>query len=196
MTDAREPHLLQPIETERLILRRMRAGDLDDFLAYRNDPQVQEFDGMSGLSREEGERFIEGQTDRLIGVPGQWLQIVIELKETGSVIGDLGFRIDGDLPFTAEIGYRLGLPYQRQGYATEAARALLGYAFGVLRLHRIEAYVDCNNRDSIALLERLRFRREAHFVESYPSENGWTDEYLYALLEREWEAMQVHTPAG
>jgi RimJ/RimL family protein N-acetyltransferase len=164
----------------------MTDEDLASFLAYRNQPEVNAFGGTRAMTSAEAQRFIDRQKERLIGVPGQWLQILIEVRETGRVIGDLGFRVDGEFPYTAEIGYRLGTADRGHGYATEAASGLLDYAFGVLRLHRVIAYVDCDNAASIALLERLHFRREGYLVQSYLNGDRWVDEYLYAMLDAEW----------
>lgn len=68
---------------------------------------------------------------------------------------------------------------------------MLDFAFPSLHLHRIIAVADCRNAASFALLERLRFRREATFLQSYWDTDRWTDEYLYAMLEEEWREREV-----
>jgi [ribosomal protein S5]-alanine N-acetyltransferase len=88
---------------------------------------------------------------------------------------------------TYEIGWALGRPYQQQGYATEAAVALLAHAFETLRAHRVVATCQPENVASWRVMEKLGMRREAHFREHLLRETGeWWDEYFYALLAEEY----------
>jgi RimJ/RimL family protein N-acetyltransferase len=175
-----------PLESERLILRHVEPRDIEVFMAYAGDPSVQAFQGWPEMSEHRARRFIEGQKDAVLGEPGEWVQIALEWKELGAMVGDLGFRVNADLPHEAELGYRVAGAYQRRGFAREGAARLLDHAFSVLRLHRIIAYTACENHPSIGVLERLGFRREGHFRKSYKVHGEWIDEYLYALLEEEW----------
>jgi ribosomal-protein-alanine N-acetyltransferase len=80
------------------------------------------------------------------------------------------------------LGYWMGAPFARQGYMTEAVRALIPFAFGPLRLHRLEAACIPSNAASIRLLEKCGFAREG-LARRYLCINGlWQDHYLYALL--------------
>jgi RimJ/RimL family protein N-acetyltransferase len=119
------------------------------------------------------------------GVPGQGFQFAIELKETGKLVGDCGFRIQQDTQ-QAEIGFTLSRDYQRKGLASETISCLLDYAFLHLGLHRIFAITDCQNGPCVALLERLGLRREGHFLQNVWFKGKWADEYLYAILRDEW----------
>ena len=73
-----------------------------------------------------------------------------------------------------------------KGYATEALRAMVDYLFANLGKHRIVASVDPRNTPSIRLIERLGFRKEAHFKESYYLRGEWVDDIIYAMLRTEW----------
>jgi RimJ/RimL family protein N-acetyltransferase len=174
------------IHTDRLVLRRFRPEDLGAFMAYRNDPEVVRFDGLHGISEERARAFLVEQEGTPAGEPGIWMQIAVERRGEG-LIGDCGFQVDEKLPGTAEIGYRLARGSWGQGYGSEAVSGVLDWAFGMLQLHRVLALIDTRNVHSIALVERLGFRREGFFVESYREPDGWSDEYLYAVLEREWK---------
>lgn len=118
---------------------------------------------------------------------GEWYQPAIELKSTGEVIGDVAFLRKRQDSRQATLGYTLAQAYWHQGYASEAVRAIMDYLFAELDLHRIIADCDSENSASVKLLERLGFRREAHFIESYRLEDCWGDEYQYGLLKREWK---------
>jgi len=85
----------------------------------------------------------------------------------------------------AEIGCTLSKNYQNQGYATEALGAMIEYLFLTLNKHRIIASVDPRNTASIRLIERLGFRKEAHFKESYYLRGEWVDDIIYAMLRTE-----------
>jgi RimJ/RimL family protein N-acetyltransferase len=178
------------IETERLLLRRFRPDDLAPFLAYRNDSEVARYDGLTGLTEARARAYIAEQMATPAGVPGLWLQIAVERRSEG-LIGDCGFFIDDRLPGTAEIGYRLRRDRWGQGYASEAVGAVLDWAFGALGLHRAVALIDTRNVRSMRLVERLGFRREGTFLESYAEPDGWSDEAAYAILEREWRQRRV-----
>lgn len=81
------------------------------------------------------------------------------------------------------LGYWIGAPNAQQGFMSRAVRAAAGFAFGTLRLHRIEASCLPHNGASIRLLERMGFTREG-YARAYLRINGvWEDHLLYALLE-------------
>jgi ribosomal-protein-alanine N-acetyltransferase len=83
----------------------------------------------------------------------------------------------------ATLGYWIGAPYAGKGFMSRAVRAVIGFAFATLRLHRIEASCLPHNVASIKLLERVGFTREG-FARAYLRINGiWQDHLLYALLE-------------
>lgn len=174
-----------PIRTDRLILRRFQPADLARFMAYRNDPEVVRYDGVRPVTEARARAFIAAQAVTPAAEPGMWLQIAVELPGAG-LIGDCGFQVDEGTPGTAEIGYRLRRDLWGQGFASEAVAGVLDWAFGTLGLHRVIATIDTRNTRSVALVERLGFRLEGQLVESYPEPDGWSDEYLYAILEREW----------
>ncbi len=176
-----------PIKTARLLLRRLRDADLDALVAYRNDPEVARYQTWEGITEADGRAFIEWYKHGPVDLPGRWAAVAVELQRTGELIGDLAFRLDKSEPRQGEIGFTFARAHQGRGFATEAVTALLDRAFSSLDLHRVIAITDCENARCIALLERLGLRREAHFVENIWFKGKWGDEYLYALLRREWE---------
>ena len=177
---------LTTLETSRLRLRHFMDSDLPAFMAYRNDPEVARYQSWEGISEPEAHAFLQEQKMLQPGVPGQWFQIAIELKETGVLIGDCAFKINEHDDRQAEIGYTLSRAYQGQGFATEALSCFLTYAFLTFDLHRIIAITDCENTASVALLERLGMRREGHFLQNVWFKGKWGDEYQYAILKEEW----------
>jgi len=177
------------LDTQRLLLRSFRESDLDSFLAYRNDPQVFRYQGWdTPYTRQAGIEFITGMIDCVPGTPGKWLQLAIERKDNGEMIGDIAFHVTKSNQRTAYLGYSLARHAWGFGYAREAARKTLDYLFRVMDMHRVVADCDVGNTQSIRLLENLGFRREGHYIESFmlPVEGTWASEYLFAMLQREW----------
>jgi len=81
------------------------------------------------------------------------------------------------------LGYWMGRPFARHGYMTAAVRAVIPFAFGTLRLHRLEAACIPTNNGSIRLLENTGFVREG-YAREYLCINGiWQDHLLYARLK-------------
>ncbi len=176
------------IESPRLLLRRLAARDLAEFLAYLNDPLVARYQSWESYTERQAREQIERQQTAEPGRPGGWFTFAAELKETRALVGHVALGVKADDPRQAEIGFTFARAQQGRGLAREAAGRVLDYAFGVLGLHRVVAVTDCENVRSAALLERLGMRREGHFVENIWFKGAWGSEYLYALLRREWPA--------
>jgi RimJ/RimL family protein N-acetyltransferase len=174
------------IESERLILRRFEDSDLAAFVAYRNDPEVARYQSWDSFDEREASALIREMESEQPGVPGEWFQFAIEPKETGGLVGDCALRVDRQEHYRAEIGFTLAHEHQGKGFASEAVSRLLDYVFDDLGLHRVVAIVDCRNKPSWALLERVGMRREGHFLENVWFKGEWSDEYLYAVLKDEW----------
>lgn len=154
------------IETERLVLRRLADEDLAPYMAYLNDPLVARYQSWESYTEEQARGLIERQKGVEPGTPGQWFTFAAELKETGVMIGHVALSVKADDHRQAEIGFTFARGHQGRGLAREAAESVLGYAFGVLGLHRVAAVTDCENERSVALLGRLGMRREGPFVEN------------------------------
>ena len=176
----------EPIETARLRLRRFTAADLPALIAYRNDPEVARYQGWETFSAEEADAFLHGQDATEPGAPGAWLQIAMEEKASGTVVGDCALHVREDDARQGEIGFTLSRAHQGRGLAREAVTAVLDYAFGTLGLHRMIAVTDARNAAAPALLERIGMRREGHFLQNVWFKGAWGDELQFAVLAEEW----------
>ena len=117
------------LETERLILRNLGESDLDDFHVYHCDPEICKFQSYDAFTIEESKKFIKEQKDAEFGTPGEWVQVGIEWKETGKLIGDLALKPMKDEPRTVEIGVTLNPKYQGKGFAIEAFDKIFEFLF-------------------------------------------------------------------
>ncbi|AGZ43688.1 GNAT family N-acetyltransferase [Actinoplanes friuliensis] len=170
------------ITTERLVLRRFRAGDAETLAAYRSSPDVALYQSWDAPYPLERARYaIESMAEADPAQPG-WFQYAIETKAGKTHIGDVGVNLNDNL-LQAEIGYTVAPEHQGNGYATEAVRAVLNHLFRVQGLHKVAAECDARNEASARLLERVGFTREGHLRQHTWIKNEWTDDLLYGLLE-------------
>lgn len=91
-----------------------------------------------------------------------------------------------DEKYQVEIGFTLDKNEQGKGFASEAVKETINFLFNDLNKRRIIASIDPRNGKSIALVERLGFRKEAHFKESLLINGEWVDDVVYAVLKDEW----------
>lgn len=180
--------MFDDIITVRLVLRKLNLADFEALFRYRTDPEVSRYQNWKPLTIEDARQFVETIASVEPDTPGSWFQLAITLRETGEVIGDCGLHFPAEETRQAEIGITLALAYQGKGYASEALAAVLDYLFISLGKHRVVASVDPGNLASVALLERLGMRKEAHFRESLWFKGAWADDVIYAILEREWRS--------
>jgi len=129
--------------------------------------------------------FIENSLERFARGDGYELGIWLE----ANLIGVVGVRIDqGD--GSASIGYWLDAGHQGRGIMTQAVATVLDDLFLTRRLHRVEIRVAPENHRSRAIPERLGFRMEGILKEAGRYGGRWGDLIVYAILDREWEAMR------
>lgn len=175
------------LRTDRLVIRRFHPADAASFAAYRSDPAVARYQGWElPVPLERAREFISQMQALHPLIPGEWFQFAIAEADGGAHVGDVAAQVDGQDPRQARVGVTVASGVQGRGYATEALRALLDYLFVAHGKHRVVADCDVRNTASVALLERLGMRREAHHLQSAWFGGEWTDEYVYALLAAEW----------
>lgn len=165
------------LETERLILRPFREADLADYARINADPEVVEFLGGVPLSRAESDAQALGASQCF--VRRRFGKIAVERRADGALLGMCGLSVEPWFPDDLEIGWRLARPYWGQGYATEAARAWLSYAFDRLGAPRVISVADAPNLRSIAVMRRIGLRFEQ--AVQLRDETGPFDAVVYAL---------------
>ena len=174
------------INTERLLLRSVRLDDAETIFNYRSDSVENQYQGWIPKKIDDVYNFVKNKVSSKIDLIDTWYQFVIIKKENNELIGDIGVHfIDLDKK-QVEIGCTLDKNYQGKGYATEALRQTIDYLFSNFNKHRIITSIDPRNIKSIGLVERLGFRKEAHFKESIHINGEWVDDLVYAILKDEW----------
>ncbi len=178
---------MEPILTERLLLRPFVPTDAEVVSAYRSDPAVVEYqDWKLPYPVERAAESIVKYT--MVGgvVAGKGYNLAVQRRDTGELIGDIYIGRHDSFP-TAEVGYTFATAHQGHGYATEALNAVIVYLFDGLGLRRLEASLDPRNVASEMLLERVGFRYEGTRVESFFNDPEWSDDGIYGMRRSDWE---------
>jgi len=173
------------VRTQRLLLRPPTPGDLADFLAYRNHPDSLRLQPVEAMAEHEAADFLRRQANLDLDAGPCWMMCALE-AEGGRMIGEVGMYFAPAAHSVGNIGWSIHPDFQGKGYAGEAARALLDFAFVKRGLHRVTANGDPRNLASTRLMERLGMRREGTMLKSQFIKGAWQDEVLYAILREEW----------
>lgn len=174
------------LKTERLVLRAISDSDREAIFEYRSDKVSNQFQGWIPERIEDVSAFI-AKVSSIYNSPNSWFQFVILENSTNQIIGDLGVHFLEEGSRQAEIGCTINKEFQSQGYATEALNAVINSLFKELNFHRVFASIDPRNIASQKMMEKLGFRKEAHFKESLFLNGNWVDDMMYAILQKEWK---------
>jgi ribosomal-protein-alanine N-acetyltransferase len=186
---------LPRLETERLILRQITDSTDDgrDSLEFINDYSVYRY---WGTYDEAGDEKGHRKPKRKIKLDYHYrttmkefrakreLSWLMVLKHSGKVIGEV-VLYDFKLKKQADIGYRVNKNYWGQGFATEACKAVIEFAFKDLGLSRIQIRCFKDNTGSVRVAEKLGFKKEG-FIRMGALINVITDYYIYGLLSDEY----------
>ena len=175
-----------PIHTERLLLRELAPADEDDVHEYASDPQVSRLDRWGPNTLEITRGVVEGWLEQQRQWPREEINLGVELRDQHKLIGVITLRTEAYANRSAEFGFAFNRLYWNQGYATEAARAVLDAAFRSLNMHRVCAGCDARNIGSYRVMEKLGMRREGHLLQDVWQKGEWRDSYRYAVLDEEW----------
>ena len=177
------------LSTQRLILREFVAEDWPAVLAYQQDPRYLRFYPWDARTKADAQAFVEMFLAQQREQPRRRFQLAIALPPDGRLIGNCGIRRKPDNDREADIGYELAPECWGQGYATEAARAMVNFGFRELGLHRISSWCIADNTASARVLERLGFQQEGRLRQNEFFKGRRWDTLLYALLRQEWEGL-------
>lgn len=183
-----ERRITLPLKTERLLLRPYLAEDADAFYRYMSDAEVLRFEPYPPLDRCESDEELH----KRISDP-DFIAVCLppdEVHPWGHLIGHIFFS---PCAFSSwEIGWMLDRASWGQGYAAEAARAVIDGAFTQSLAHRVIAMCNPENEASEHLMRRLGMRCEGRLVKNlyfHTDDSGqpvWLDTVMYAVLDEEW----------
>lgn len=180
----------EQLVTARLKLRLVETSDLDFIHDLHSLPEVDEFNTL-GIPKNKNETkailevlkadnqcpIIKNHTFAIEQLPNNEFVGLIALK-----LGSAKFK-------SAEVWFKLHSDYWGRGFGTEALKTIIDFAFQDLKLHRIEAGCAVANMASARLLEKVGMIREGRKRKALPLKSGWSDNYEYAILEKEYKEL-------
>jgi ribosomal-protein-alanine N-acetyltransferase len=175
------------IDTERLQLRWIEAGDADALFTIFSDPQVVRYwSTPPWTERQQARDDIARAIDAFAS--GTGMKMAVLLRATGAMIGYINFYAFYDSNRRCDIGYAMASAHWGKGYQTEALKAMIDFGFRELNLNRIEADIDPRNDGSARVLEKLGFEKEGFMKERWIVNGEVCDTAFYGLLKRNWNA--------
>jgi [ribosomal protein S5]-alanine N-acetyltransferase len=148
------------LETPRLIIRDLEKNDAKAFAETGNDKEINYFNWYLPypLTLEKTKKIIEKRTVKFMG--HRWLyELGIILKETKEFMGIVSLYDVSKPENKGKLGYWIGKNYRRKGYAEEAVKKMIKFAFQNLKLNKISAKTMTDNKKSELLLKKLKFRK-------------------------------------
>ena len=177
-----------PLATGRLVLRDFTMDDAPAVHLYGSDPEVVRHLPWGPNTWRDTREFLRRKLDDQGADPRSRFGLAATLASGGELIGAVGIRITSPQRREAILSYMWRRDVWGRGYATEAAEALVAFGFEKLGMHRICAFCDVDNGASVRVLEKAGFQREGLLRKHILIRGRWRDQYLYAILEEEWQA--------
>ncbi|MGN6575803.1 MAG: GNAT family N-acetyltransferase [Nocardioides sp.] len=174
------------LTTARLRLRPFTDADEDALFALHSNASVLRYwDAPPWTDRARAARFVAAC--RQMADDGTGARLAIDRVSDGRFIGWCSLTRWNPDYRSASMGYCLDEDAWGEGYATEAAGAVLAWAFATLDLNRVQAETDTRNGASARVLEKLGFVHEGTLREDCVVDGDVSDSWVYGLLRREWE---------
>ncbi|MGW2296200.1 GNAT family N-acetyltransferase [Streptomyces violaceorubidus] len=182
------------LHTPRLRLRPFVEGDADRLYALHTSPRVMRYwDSPPWTERVRAGRFVE--RCREMAEEGTGVRVAVDRASDGAFVGWCCLVEWNPVYRSASLGYCLDEAMWGHGYATEAARALLTWAFDTLDLNRVQAEADTRNVASARVLEKVGFVREGTLREDCVVDGEVSDSWVFGLIRREWQPSAAPAPA-
>jgi ribosomal-protein-alanine N-acetyltransferase len=183
------PHLFTP----RLVLRPLQQDQAETLCALANDPKIADntVNMMpSPYTLETAQTFIGGMEEKYRS--GQLLGLGIHLRETSELAGVISLRLSA-AHRSGHLGYWVAAHCRNQGFAAEAATAVMGFGFTELQLHRIGSQCFSRNQESARVMEKIGLRHEGCMQGAFLKSGVHEDLLLYGLVHDDWQGAGVRT---
>ena len=182
------------LHTARLRLRPFSEADADALFALHSNAHVLRYwDSPPWTDRGRAGRFLT--TCRQIEEEGSGARLAMDRVSDRAFVGWCGLTRWNPDYRSASMGYCLAAAAWGHGYATEAARAVLQWAYETLDLNRVQAETDTRNVASAHVLEKLGFVREGTLREDCIVNGEVSDSWVFGLIRREWRPSSEPVPA-
>ena len=175
------------IRTKRLIIREFTAADVSAVEAYHAHPDYRRFLPWEEATHAKAEEFV-GRCIEMAAAPKRvGYQFAVTLHD-GTLVGSSGLKLNANHPYEAHFACELNPSQWGRGYGSEVCRAMIGFGFGPLSLHRIYSQVIAENRAAVRMLINAGMQREGLFRENRFFGGHWWDTLSYGMLARDWKS--------
>jgi RimJ/RimL family protein N-acetyltransferase len=175
--------------TQRLVLREFRQNDFDAVRDYESHPETHRFE--KAIPNDE---TIVTRLNQMVAWshehPRSQYCFAITFQPENIVRGQVSLSLNISDIREWEIGWKVHYDYWGHGYATEAARGVLAFAFNDLHAHRVVAFCNVQNAASVRVMNKIGMLQDGRLRETRWWNGIWQDEFVYAILDRDWESQQ------
>jgi len=173
--------------TSRIVLREFRQSDFDALREYESNPDTYRFEKATPDDME-----IMTHLDQVLNwsleKPRVHYCLALTIQPDDIVRGQITLSLNISEIKEWEIGWRVHYQYWGRGYASEAATRVLAYAFEELHAHRVVAFCNVENKASTRVMEKIGMIQDGRLRETRWWNSAWQDEYVYSILDRDWES--------
>jgi ribosomal-protein-alanine N-acetyltransferase len=175
------------LHSQRLSLREFRQNDFEAVREFESNPETHRYERAVpevSATRAYIDRAVAWSREN----PRSHYRLAVTLVPEDLVRGRVSLTLNNAEIREWEMGWAVHFRYWGNGYATEAARAVLGFAFGELRAHRVVAFCNALNTASTRVMDKIGMQPEGRLRETRWWNGGWADEFVYAILDRDWDS--------
>jgi RimJ/RimL family protein N-acetyltransferase len=174
---------MDPLTGDGTRLREFRLDDLDDYLAIVGDDRVTNWLSFDSRDRDTAQKALAAAVERSQQDARPDYMLAVTRLDDDRLIGFA--RLGPTGVQAAHLGYAIAADHWGHGYATDASRTLVRFAFENLDLHRVSAAIGPENLASVAVVKRLGFSYEGRIRHHVFTNDAWRDSLLYSILADE-----------
>jgi len=182
---------IDPIRTERLLIREFQTNDREALLAIVRDPDQIKHMLLFLDTEKQLDDFLSMVLTAANDEPRLQWHFAIEQAETGLYVGSCCLMVESDSQSSAELGYWFLRDAWGKGYATESSAAMLALGFRRLGYHRVWGKCHTHNAASAQVMEKLGMAYEGTLREHVWLRDHYRSSRVYGILESEFRAQQV-----
>jgi ribosomal-protein-alanine N-acetyltransferase len=175
---------MDPLTGDGVRLREFRSEDFDDLFAIVGDDRVTAWMSFDSHTRETAQKMLDGILQRSAQTDRPDYMLAVTRLDGDQLVGFARLAPTGVQ--AAHLGYAISADHWGHGYATEASRVLVRFAFETLGKHRVSAAIGPENLASVAVVKRLGFSYEGRIRHHVFTNNAWRDSLLYSILAPEF----------
>ena len=180
------PTALPQLSTPRLLLRALEMDQAEVLFGLVNEPAIADNTANipSPYTLEIAQSFIAGAAEKYR--TGELLNLGMHVRETGELIGMISLRVSA-LHHAGHLGYWVGAHARNQGYAAEAASAVMDFGFTELGLQRVGSQCFGRNKESARVMLKIGLRFEGCLRQAFLKNGVYEDLLGFATVREDWE---------